>query len=204
MPTNHPIANAFNRRLSSPLLNLDLPSSLSSSFLLLETQPPRPRPRPGTLERHRPLLSTPYHSAYSRERVRHHPSAVRHAPHCTASTRPRCLCFDPAQNYDSSPAHVPPSHTTQLSCRQRANPSKLLGDQFLYLCTVQLSLLGERPPFICERPPRRPPLQSRNTPIARFVRTQISISHSLSLRAIFLSSSPRAQRHCGERLVTDF
>ena len=120
LPTNHPSQNAFNRRLPSPLPNLDLPSSLSSSFLLLD---------------HNHLDLDP---AHSRGPVRcclvpitrpireddsaiTHP-AVRHAPHCTASTRPRCLCFDPAQNYDSSPAHVFPSHPTQLSSKSAQNP----------------------------------------------------------------------------------
>ena len=112
---------------SSPLPHLDLPSSLSSSSLLLEhnhhldLDPPHSRGpvRCCLVPITRPVLEDD--SAIT------HP-AVRHAPHCTASTRPRCLCFDPVQNYDLRPAHVPPSHTTQLSFHQRAKPSNLLGE----------------------------------------------------------------------------
>jgi hypothetical protein len=175
------------------------PSSLSSSFLPLETQ--QPRPRLNTLERHRPLLSTPFPTTrpiLEDESAITHP-AVRHAPHCTASTRPRCLCFGPAQNYDSSPAHVPPSHTTQLSCHQRANPSKLRGEinscasvQYNCHCWAK-GPEAAAPPFICERTSTPPsPAIAKHTHCPICANTNFHIP--IPFRSV-QSFSPRRQRH---------
>jgi hypothetical protein len=132
-------------RLPSPLPNLDLPSSLSSSLLLLEIQPPRPRPRPDILERLRPLLSTSYHPAYSRGRLCHHPygSQARTALYRIDSTAVPVLWSRVKLRLEPSPCS-PVAHDA-IELPPARNPLKSpWRDQFLYLRSVPLSLLGER------------------------------------------------------------